>query len=366
MNKKKIAFIGAKGIPAQFDGIGGIEVRLEKIARELVKKGWQVDVFVRNWAVPKELKQYKGINLIHLPTINTKHGDASIHSLLASIYVCFKDYQLVFYEAVGPAFFCFMAKLFKKKIITTIHCLDWQRDKWGWLAKLFLKMGEKVAIKLSDKIIVVSDHLQNYYQKQNIVTELIPNVTDKKGKFLAQIIKEKYNLGANDYILYLGRFVPEKRIEWLIKAFKTTSSDKKLILAGGPSHSRTYVNKLKKLAAKDRRIIFTGYVFDREKEELLSNAFLFVQPSKLEGSSISLIEAISYRKPFLAADIVSNRELAADKSFLFKTNSFYDFKDKLAKMLKKKKISFKKKKGFVNKGWEKTTEKIIEIVKSIK
>lgn len=340
--------------------MGGIEVRVEKIAQVLARQKFEVSVFVRNWATPKNLKKYKGVNLVHLPTINTKHLDAGIHSLLASIFVCFSKDKLIFYEAMGPAFFSFLPKLVGKKIVTTIHGLDWQRDKWGPIAKLFLKTGEKIALKISDRVIVVSADLQKYYQRQGFQTVLIPNQLEFRKRVPVKIIKKKYCLVGNDYILYLGRFVPEKRIEWLIKAYKKISCQKKLLLVGGPSHSEDYVKKLKKLALKDKNIIFTGYIFGKEKEELLSNCGLFVQPSKLEGFSIALAEAIGYRRPVLAADIEVNKELMVDKNFLFQNNSFKNFCTKFSNLIKKQKISFKIKKSLFKNSWTQLLLKIIQ------
>ena len=351
MLKKRIAFIGVKGIPANFAGAGGIEVRVEKIAQKLAKRSFKVDVFVRTWAITKSLRKYKGVNLIHLPTINTKHLDAGIHSLLASLFVCFTKNKIVFYEAMGPAFFSFLPKLFGKKVVTTIHGLDWQRDKWGLVARLFLKMGEGMALRISDKIVVVSSELQKYYQRQGFQTILIPNEMEFQKRVKAKIIKKKYDLRGNDYVLYLGRFVPEKRIEWLIRAYKKTKPQEKLLLVGGSSHSDKYVEKLKKLAEGNKNIIFTGYIFGKEKEELISNCWLFVQPSKLEGFSIALAEAIAFKKPVLVADIEVNRELITDKNFLLCNNCFKDFYAKFSKLIKKQKLSFKMKNSLFKNSW---------------
>jgi glycosyltransferase involved in cell wall biosynthesis len=359
---KKIAFIGVKGIPANFKGVGGIEIRVENLAKQLVKLGFPVSVFVRNWATTPALLNYEGIKLIHLPTINTKHADAGIHSALASIYVCFSNHNVICYEAIGPAFFCFLPKLFGKKIITTIHCLDWQRDKWGRMAKIFLKLGEKIALKLSSKVVVVSAELQDYYEKKGYATELIPSAIQMGERHKAQLIKNKYGFKGNDYILYLGRFVPEKRIEWLIKAYKKLSPKYKLVLVGGSSHSQVYVEKLKKLAVRHPKIIFTGYLFGQEKEELISNCRLFVQPSKLEGSSISVIEAIQYKRPILAADIASNKELINDERFLFKSDSYADFYRRFTQRLGKRQLFVKPNRNLVENSWHQFALKFSQII----
>lgn len=287
-----IAFIGQKGIPAEFIGTSGIEFYVEQHAKRLVQKGKKVDCYVRNWAAPSRVTEFQEIQLIHIPTINTKHLDAAVHSFLSSIHVCFTNADTVWYQAIGPAFFSFIPKLFGKKIIVTSHALDWKRDKWSPLAKFLLKASEIIAVACSDTFIVVSQDLQKYYlKKYNKKSFIDPLEIESITKIRPSIITKKYGLKGNDYILYMGRFVPEKRIEWLIDAYKQIHPKGiKLVLSGGSSHTDEYEQKLRLLARNDDNILFTGYVFGKEKQELLSNCRLFVLPSSLEGNPVVLQE----------------------------------------------------------------------------
>jgi len=341
IQNKKIAFIGQKGIPAEFPGTSGVEFFVQAQAEKLVKKGNKVTCYVRYWATPKKLKKFRGINLIHLPSINTKHLDAFSHSFLASLHVCFTNADIVWYQTIGPAFSSFIPKFFGKKIYTTIHGLDWQREKWEWWAKLFLKISEKVLVKFSDRIFVVSKSLKKYYwQKYHRKSIYFPAIVPKLKKIKPNIIYKKYGLKGNDYLLYMGRFVPEKRVHWLIKAYQNLKPKKiKLVLAGGESHSRKYFNYLKKLAVNNKNIIFTNYVFGKEKQELFSNCKVFILPSSLEGASIALKEALSLNKKCLITNIFAYEKLSkkVKNVYFFKINDYQNFFRKFTKLINQKK-----------------------------
>ncbi len=299
-NGNHIAIIGQKGIPREFVGTSGIEFYVEERAKELIKQKKCVTCYVRLWATPKTIQTYNGIQLIHLPSINTKHLDAFTHSLLSTIHACFSSCDIVWFQTIGPALFSPLVKICRKKVITTIHGLDWKRKKWGKFARLFLYLCEKILVKYSDHIIVVSRDLQIYYASQYGVQSYIDSLTIKrKPPVPPKIIKEKYNLQGNDYILYMGRFVPEKRIDMLIQAFMSCKKSRmKLVLSGGSSHTDNYETMLKHMSHHHDNIIFTGYVFGREKKELLSNCKVFILPSELEGNPIVIEEVKAYGRAY--------------------------------------------------------------------
>lgn len=332
----RIAFIGQKGIPVSF---GGVEYHVDQLSQKLVKKGDEVFTYVRDWYTEKTLKSYRGVNLIHVPTIRTKHLDASLHSFLCSLHVVFKRVDIVHYHGIGPSFFSILPRLFGKKTVTTVHRLDWATEKWGKLAKACLKAGEFVSSKISHRIIAVSEeikrHFQDKYRRECI---LIPNGVSPPSIRQPDVIRKRHGLRGKDFILFMGRLVPEKRVDWLIKAFKElkppSSTDEpglKLVIAGGTSASDAYVATLKMQCQEDPDVIFTGYVSGVEKQELLSNALFFVLPSYLEGFPIVLLEAKSYGLCVLASDISPHKEAIHEDfdGLLFKAFNVADFMSKM-------------------------------------
>ena len=182
----KIAMIGHKRIPSRE---GGVEVVVEEIATRLVQKKYQVDVYNRRGknvqdkkadAGIKGVKEYKGIRIFTIPTINKKGIDALLYSFFSSVKVLFKKYDIVHYHAEGACAMLWLPHLLKKKIVVTIHGLDWKRAKWGGLASRYIKFGEKLAAKYADEIIVLSNGVQNYFkQTYNRDTNFIPNGVNK-------------------------------------------------------------------------------------------------------------------------------------------------------------------------------------------
>lgn len=332
----KIAFIGQKGIPVTF---GGVEYHVDRLSREIVKRGVSVTVYVRSWYTPKEDKEFEAVKLIHIPTVRSKHLDASLHSLFSSIHAVFSKTDIVHYHGVGPAFFSFIPGLFGKKIVVTIHRLDWATEKWGRFAKIFLKLGELISTKVPHGTIVISRELKEYFTKKYKRCNLfyITHGIGSVKKVEAKVIIQKYDLHRHEYLLYLGRLSPEKRVEWIIKAFiglKNNSKKNKkikLVIAGGSSSTDKYVNSLKRTAAGHKEIIFTGYVSGREKEELLSNAKIFVMASYLEGYPIALMEAKNYGNCCLVSNIPPHCESVTNgvDGFLFESSDFEDLEEKL-------------------------------------
>lgn len=230
----KIAIIGHKRIPSRE---GGVEIVVEKLATEFVKKGYQVDVYNRNCKKTK-LKEYKGVKIINIPTINIKGIEAFIYSFLATIKALFGKYDIIHYHAEGPCAMLWLPHMFGIKTIATIHGLDWKRQRWGGFATRYLKLGEKIAAKYADKVIVLSKEMQDYFKNvYNRNTYFISNGVSKANIEEADIIKEKYSLEKDSYILFLGRIVPEKGLHYLIEAFKQIETDKKLVIAGKANHS---------------------------------------------------------------------------------------------------------------------------------
>ena len=106
-------------------------------------------------------------------------------------------------HAEGPAAMCILPKLRKKKIVVTIHGLDWKRAKWGGFASKYIKWGEKQAVKHADEIIVLSRGVQNYFKTMyNRKTVFIPNGVSKPDIKKAELIKKLWGLEKDDYVLF--------------------------------------------------------------------------------------------------------------------------------------------------------------------
>ncbi|WP_315374149.1 glycosyltransferase family 4 protein [uncultured Selenomonas sp.] len=331
----KIAMYGHKRIPSRE---GGIEVVVEELSTRMVKLGHAVTCYNRSghhvgdckYDIQVDFTDYKGVQLKKVFTIDSKGLAAMTSSFIAAINVSLNRYDIIHIHAEGPCFFCWIPKLFGRKVVVTIHGLDHMRLKWGRLAKTYIKYAEVVAAKCADEIIVLSEGVKKYFLMQyGRETILIPNGVSKGRKRKVAEIETRYHLCANEYILYLGRLVPEKGIDLLIKAFRQISTEKKLVIAGGGSDSKEYEKYIYELANNDSRVVFTGFVQGAVLEELYSNAYIYVLPSYLEGMPLSLMEAMSYGNCCLTSDISECVDVTNEYGFSFTKGNVNDLKNKL-------------------------------------
>ena len=333
--KLKIAMLGHKRIPSNE---GGVEVVVEALCARMAALGHSVTCYNRAGhhvsGAEHELPAgsvYRGIRLVTVPTLERKGFAAVISSFFAAVRSAFGSYDVVHIHAEGPAFFCWLPKLFGKRVIVTVHGLDWQREKWnGGIASKFIHLGERVAVRFADEIIVLSENVRQYFlDTYGRATQFIPNGVSAPTLESPRLIADKWGLQKDGYILYLGRIVPEKGETYLIEAFKQVKTDKKLVIAGGSSDTERYLRQLQNLAAGDDRILFTGFVQGKLRDELYSNAYVYTLPSDLEGMPLSLLEAMSYGNCCLVSDIPECAEVVEDKAVLFQKSNVDDLRQKL-------------------------------------
>lgn len=322
----RIAFIGHKAVPSR---LGGIEIHVEEISTRLSQKGHEVDVYNRK-NYDTGLKEYNGVNLYPIFTVNKNSLEALIYSFLASIKVMFKNYDIVHYHALGPSVMSFFPRLAGKKVIVTVHGLDWQRAKWKGLATTYLKLGEYASARFANHTISVSKTLVPYYmEKYKKEIEYIPNGISFNEKASLKEIKEIYDIEEDKYILFVARLVPEKGCHYLIEAFKNISTDMKLIIAGDNPYNVEYVNSLKEMASSDSRIKMIGFQDMKVLSSLYSNTYAYVLPSDIEGLPISLLEAMSFGCLCIVSNIEENLVVLEENGLCFKKGDIDSLKSVL-------------------------------------
>ena len=333
-NNFNIAMLGQKRIPSRE---GGVEVVVEELATRMVKNGNNVTCYNRRGHHvsgkeydARKIKEYKGIRIKTVPTINCRGLAAMSSSVFAAIRAAFGKYDVVHFHAEGPCAMLWLPKLFGKRCIATIHGLDHMRAKWGKLASTYIMLGEKCAAKHADEIIVLSKGVKDYFKETyNRDTVYIPNGVNRPEIKGTNEIEEKWGLKKDSYILYLGRLVPEKGIKYLVEAFKDVKTDKKLVIAGGSSDTDEFSNELKEMAGDDERIICTGFVQGEPLDELYGNAYIYTLPSDLEGMPLSLLEAMSYGNCCLVSDIEECTSVVEDRAIVFEKSNVEDLRKKL-------------------------------------
>jgi glycosyltransferase involved in cell wall biosynthesis len=301
----RIAMVGLRGIPATH---GGIEGAVDALAARLVARGNDVTVYARRGYCKERPESYRGVRLRYLPQIDTKHLEAASHTAIAMSHVVARERpDIVHVHAVGPALFSFMPRLARVPCVATVHALDARREKWGPLASAVLRFGERMAATVPDRSIAVSRLMRDYLARRyrHPIT-YIPNGVDIEAMEPPQPVE---GLEAGGFVLFLGRIVPEKEIDTLVRAFRRVPGDLRLAVVGPGTHSDGYVQDVERLAAADARVVMLGPRYGGEKTWLLQNAAAFIQPSAVEGLPIALLEAMACGRTCVVSDIPEHLEV---------------------------------------------------------
>ena len=310
-DRLRIAFIGTRGVPA---GEGGIERHVEELGARLAAKGHDVTVFARSNYVQNRVPEHRGMKVRYVASAGTKHLDFIAHSAASSLLVLRDAPDIVHYHAVASGLVAPIPRyLSRSKIVLTVHGLDYDRAKWGRAARAALKVGARLSARVPHATITVSqalaDHFATRFGRQAVY---IPNGIPEAHLEPLGGLTDRFGIEAGRYFLFVGRLVPEKAPDLLLRAFAKVQTNARLLVVGGSGFTDEYAERLRRTAAMDPRVVMPGPVFGAELSALYSNAAAFVLPSSLEGLPITLLEAIGHRSPVIVSDIPPHLEVVGE------------------------------------------------------
>ena len=331
----RIAMIGCKGIPAASALGGGIETHVEELATRLVARGHEVMVYVRPYANPERKTSWRGVELITLPSLQSKHLDAITHTFFASLHVLSQKVDIVHYHGVGPSTLAWIPRLFKwsSRVVVTFHSRDRFHEKWNWFARAYLAFGEWTSVTFPHRTIAVSHIIQLFVQRMYGArrVEYIPNGVEVVKKLPGTEFVKAVGLETGGYFFTLSRIQPHKAIDDAIRAFAGVETDKKLVIIGSPNGAgdEEYFQELKRLAVHDGRVILLGRKTGVELHQLMSHSYAMIHPSRHEGLSVAILEAMSFAKLVIMSDIPENRELVDHSGIAYKVGDIKELRETL-------------------------------------
>ncbi len=336
----KIAMIGQKGIPALH---GGIERHVHELSLCLKARGFDVVAYCRKWYTNREDGMFEGVELVHVPTLHTKHLDTILSTLFATVHAMRRHVDVIHYHGVGPSLLSWIPRVFAPRIlvVATFHSIDRKHQKWGLFARMMLRLGEWSASHFPHKTIAVSrtifQYMRDVYDRESVY---IPNAVPAYEPVKNESILQSWNLKEKEYVLVVSRLIPHKGIHYIVDAWKQLLAThpevigkKKLVIVGDGYYTDEYVAFVKSRAAGVDSILFTGFQSGQELHTLYSNAHSMIHPSDNEGLPICVLEGMSYRLPLLVSDIVEHRDLITNANFLFERGNIDSLVEKTSRVL---------------------------------
>lgn len=308
----RIAFLGSRGIPARYSGF---ETFYEQLATRLVQRGYDVTVYNRSHFIKDVKGHYRGVRLVSLPAIRTKHLETLSHTFLSTLHAMTQRYDIVYYCIVGNSPLVWLPRLTGAKILLNVDGQDWAREKWGPFARAYQRGCERIAVQTAQVLIADAKIIQRRYRElYNAPTIFVPygaNVARDEGTEILQ----KWGLQSRRYLFYVGRFVPENCIDLLIRSFLRLRTDMKLVLVGDAPYANAYKQMLQKLA--DNRVVFTGYAFGQDYAQLSSHAYAAIQPSAVDGTRPAILDQLGFGNCVLVRNSPANAEVVSDCGAFF-------------------------------------------------
>ncbi len=315
MSRLRVALLGSRGIPANY---GGYETLMEELAPRLAERGLDVTVYCRSHYTPRELTEYRGVQLVVLPTLATKYLDTPVHTFLSAIHASRKTFDAAL--LVNSANAIFIPLLRMAGIPTALHVdgIERQRAKWGKVGTSIYSLSERLATKLPDAVVSDAEVVRSYFNKRwNIESWAISYGVKAEPEPPGEVMTE-LGLERRRYYLYVSRFEPENNPHRVAEAYRAVEGDLPLVMVGDAPYAKQFIRSFKEGA--DSRIIFPGPIYGRGYRELLSNAFAYIHATEVGGTHPALVEAMGYGNCVVVNDSPENRETAGGTGLLFRAN----------------------------------------------
>ena len=322
----KIAIVGHRGIPANF---GGSETAVEEIGERLVKMGHDVIVYCRRHNSTTDVKIYKGMHRVILPSINTLNLDMPSHTFLSIWHMALtQKVDVVHFHGVGNALFFPLHKILSRsKTLLVVDGPDWNRPKWGWLARTALRTAFPMAARLGDEIISDNRPVQDMFRDQyGLDTEYVVYGANQEpvgdtGEC------QTHGLVPGKYLVQVGAMVPDKGAHLSVDAYEKIDTEFPLIIVGDTLYAHEYKNRV--MSTKDPRIHFLGYIFGEKCRDLVKNAYAYIHPLIVDGTSPALLQAMALGKCVISTDLPETRGVVEDVAILFKSQNVEDLREKI-------------------------------------
>ncbi len=308
----KIAILGTRGIPANY---GGFETFAEQLGTRLAARGHQVTVYGRKHYATAGRREYRGVELVVLPTIRHKYFDTVVHSFLSMLHALTRRYDVILVCNAANSIFAFFPRLFGTPTLVNVDGLERKRKKWNWIGRSYYLASEWLSTFLPTEIVTDALVIQNYYETRYRKKSAMIAYGAEVARRAAPEHLEKYGLLPGKYVLYVSRLEPENNAHLVIEAYERVETDLPLVIVGGAPYAKEYIAQLK--STRDPRIRFLGFVFGEDYRALQQNAYCYVHATEVGGTHPALIEAMGAGNCALTLATPENLEVMGDAGIVY-------------------------------------------------
>jgi glycosyltransferase involved in cell wall biosynthesis len=309
----KLAILGTRGIPANY---GGFETFAEELATRLAARGHDVTVYGRSNNIRYPEKIYKGVRLVVLPTLGTKHLDTVTHTFFSVLHAVPQRFDCILLCNAANAIFALVPRLTATPLALNLDGIERLRKKWGAVARAYYRISERLATIIPNLIVSDAEVIRSYYLKEYGAPSTMIAYGAEYDRIESTAVLDQLGVRPREYFLYVSRLEPENNAHIVIEAFEKVETEKQLLIVGGAPYAHKYIERLK--ATRDPRIQFPGAIYGTGYRELQSHAYAYIQATEVGGTHPALIEAMGVGNCVIANDTPENREVLADAGIFFR------------------------------------------------
>ncbi|MGI8653977.1 MAG: glycosyltransferase [Pyrinomonadaceae bacterium] len=305
----RIAILGTRGIPASY---GGFETFAEQLATRLAARGHNVTVYCRSHYVSPRQLEFHGVRLKVLPTIRHKYFDTVVHTFLSALHATTARYDAALICNAANAPCAAILRFTGTPVALNVDGLEHKRKKWNWLGRNYYLLAEKLATLLPTETVTDARVIQDYYLvRYNHASTMIAYGAEVERQPDRAAVRQ-WRVEPGRYVLYVSRLEPENNAHLVIEAFKKVRTSHKLLIVGDAPYAHEYIKELRARARRDKRIIFTGFVFGKDYRALQQNAYCYVHATEVGGTHPALLEAMGYGNCVLTLATPENLEAVGE------------------------------------------------------
>jgi glycosyltransferase involved in cell wall biosynthesis len=320
----KIAILGTRGIPANY---GGFETFAEECAAGLAARGHEVTVYGRSHYISKNLKSYRGVHLVVLPTLAWKYTDTVAHTLFSVIHALFRHYDLILICNAANSIYAWLPRVFGIPVVVNVDGIERFRKKWNWLGRTYYHLCEYLSTLFPNVIVTDARVIERYYRDHYGAGSVFIPYGAKTERPEGREILDALGLIGREYFLYVSRFEPENNPLAVVAAFEKVRTSKKLVMVGDAPYAAKYIEQVR--ATRDPRILFPGVIYGKGYWQLQSHAFCYIHATEVGGTHPALIEAMGQGGLVIANDTPENSETLGGTGILYRKNDVEDLARRL-------------------------------------
>ncbi len=309
----KVAIIGTRGVPANY---GGFETFAEELGWRLAARGHQVTVYGRRGFIDPGLGTYRGMDLVVLPSLRSKHLETVSNTFVAALHASRRGFDVALVCNAANAPFVRILQMAGVPVALNVDGLERKRRKWGVAGRTYYRICERLSARLPDALVTDAEVIRRYYRRAyGATSHMIPYGGDLEPPTGTDVLEEM-GLERDQYLLYVSRFEPENNPDRVVEAYRLVGGQRRLAMVGGAPYAAGLTRRVRDLA--DDRVVLPGPVYGDGYRQLLFNCRLYIHATEVGGTHPALVEAMGAGRPIVYYDTPENREVAGDAGVPFR------------------------------------------------